>query len=364
MFAPHRALDLRLSRSAHGGGAGAAALPQAPATAVHASRTAPSGRFMDLRAPKSSGPAGAAATSLATARSSAAAESSPSHVTATKSAPTNPAAAPHSTVHEQRLNRFEDRFSHAKGMPRSGQISRFGQPIREQFGQQVGQRPGDRFEDRFSQHYAPGKQATFDPAHPHGSPLDHHLGQELPAQTAAQHTAMAGLAHATHVPGAAAAGPRAVSFPSAPRLSQATALVAIVVVIGAYIWLQNYPKLAATNAGRAAGISASLPGYLPSSYSLATTDTKPGLVTFHFASPSDTDQLTITQQRTTWDAVSLLDNFVTSQATDYSAIEGQGLTIYLYGTNRAAWVNHGIQYQITGAGRLSRDQILKIAYSL
>jgi hypothetical protein len=134
--------------------------------------------------------------------------------------------------------------------------------------------------------------------------------------------------------------------------------------MGSYIWLQNYPKLAIQNASNQAGVSASLPSYLPSSYNLSSTKTSPGQVSLSFSSPGAPDILKIDQHRTTWDSSSLLDNVVAHQTDDYSTVQGQGLTIYIFGQNQAAWVNHGIWYSIAGAAKLSRDQILKIAYSL
>jgi hypothetical protein len=131
-----------------------------------------------------------------------------------------------------------------------------------------------------------------------------------------------------------------------------------------YIWLENYPKLALQSASTQAGLNASLPGYLPSSYNLADTQTRPGLVTLSFTSPSAGEILKIKQHRTSWDSHSLLDNYVAKQTDDYSTIHGQGLTLYVFGHNQVAWVNHGIWYSIEGAGRLSREQLLKIAYSL
>jgi hypothetical protein len=131
-----------------------------------------------------------------------------------------------------------------------------------------------------------------------------------------------------------------------------------------YVWFQNYPKLALENAGHKAGVAASLPGYIPSSYNLAHTDTHPGLVTLSFTSPSADAPLRITQARTTWDSSSLLDNYVVKNTDDYTAVQGQGLTIYLFGQNQATWVNKGIWFGIDGTGHLSREQILKLAYSL
>ena len=83
-----------------------------------------------------------------------------------------------------------------------------------------------------------------------------------------------------------------------------------------------------------------------------------------FSSPSASESLKIAQARTTWDSSSLLDNFVAKNADDYATVQGQGLTIYMFGQNRATWVNKGVWFSIEGAGKLSREQVLKVAYSL
>lgn len=195
--------------------------------------------------------------------------------------------------------------------------------------------------------------------------------QTLPNQVVTQHQAMAKLAPAASTaqspapvsnrPGRPSWKPRGGLSPHRGRILTTAATLAI---MSGYIWLQNSPKLALQNASNQAGVAATLPGYLPSSYNLSSTKTAPGLVTLDFTSPSITEILKIAQHRTAWDSSSLLDNFVAKQADDYSTVHGQGLTIYLFGENQAAWVNHGIWYSIEGAGKLSREQILKIAYSL
>jgi hypothetical protein len=141
-------------------------------------------------------------------------------------------------------------------------------------------------------------------------------------------------------------------------------IAGVVAVMSGYIWLQNYSKLTIQTAAAKAGVVATAPSYLPTSYSLATANSTPGLLTLNFKSPSQSSALTIAQQRTTWDAKSLLDNYVAKADPGYNSVNGQGLTIYVYGQNQAAWINHGIWYSITGATRLSREQILKIAYGL
>ena len=148
------------------------------------------------------------------------------------------------------------------------------------------------------------------------------------------------------------------------QLGRYAAMAASVAILGGYVWLQNYPKLSLHSAASKAGLSVTMPGYVPSSYALTSTNTAPGLVTLNFTSPSQPGTLTVAQARTTWDSRSLLDNYVSHRSNDYTAVEGQGLTVYLYGQNQAAWVNHGVQYAIEGTSRLSREQILKIVYSL
>ncbi|HSX02479.1 MAG TPA: DUF4367 domain-containing protein [Candidatus Saccharimonadia bacterium] len=276
----------------------------------------------DAPAPK----AAASVTAMAAARAAAIAEPLPHHA--------QPPAPPPKTTVKHQFRRFEDRFKQAKGVERSHQISRFGRQAH----------------DEETAEEAPATNHHTSPAH------------ELPNEAIAQHQAMSHLAAraaATHTDQPSRPGSH---LP--PRLGQYVATGVAVMIMGGYIWAQNYPKLAIQSAGNRAGITASLPGYVPSSYQLATTNTAPGLVTLNFTSPSQPSALSIKQSRTSWDSSSLLDNFVAKASAQYTAVEGQGLTIYLYGQNQATWINHGTQYQIEGASRLSREQILKIAYSL
>lgn len=145
----------------------------------------------------------------------------------------------------------------------------------------------------------------------------------------------------------------------------ASALVVFTLMIG-FVWMQNAPKWSFQSAAQQAGIQASLPTYLPSSYAQIGKPTiKPGEVTLNYNGPSATRPLVITQKRTDMDAGSLRDSHVSQKSDNYQAIPGQGLTVYLYEAgNVATWVNHGVWYTVTGAATLGRDQILKIAYGL
>ncbi len=237
-------------------------------------------------------------------------------------------AVVHPVAAKRRIGRFEDRFEQAKTVPKSHHISRFG---------------GSSAELPVS---------TTRPVDGAAAPA----ASELPVAAITHHEALTLFVERLEQ--------KSEQTMRAPRTSKYAAITAAVLIMTGYIWLQNYPKFAISAAGSKAGLSASLPGYVPSSFNLSNTSTAPGLVTLSFASPNQSQPLTIEQHRTAWDTGSLLDNYVAKQSTDYTAVQGQGLTIYLFNKDQAAWVNHGVWYSIAGATQLSRDQILKIAYSL
>jgi hypothetical protein len=146
----------------------------------------------------------------------------------------------------------------------------------------------------------------------------------------------------------------------------AVAVVAVIVaVMGGYVWLTNYPHMAAKLASGKAGIEASLPGYMPTSYRLkGPISYSPGQVKFKFSSAGASSPLVITARRTHWDSSSLLENYVSKQSSDYLTMNSQGLTIYFYNGNNASWINQGLWYSLEGNSNLSREQMLKIIDSL
>ena len=151
---------------------------------------------------------------------------------------------------------------------------------------------------------------------------------------------------------------------SSPSFTQIAAAIAAIGIITGIVWLQNSPKMAFKSAASEAGIQASLPTYVPSSYRQhGAAQVGPGQVTLTYQSPSSQNPLTITQKKTSWDSNSLRENYVSRQADNMLAVQGQGLTIFLY-NNQASWVNHGIWYTISGTDNLSREQILRVAYGL
>lgn len=137
-------------------------------------------------------------------------------------------------------------------------------------------------------------------------------------------------------------------------------------LVGAYIWQVNYPSLAFKIASAKAGVSASLPGYVPSGWKmLGDISTNPGTVSYALSSPDNSKKISITQSKTDWDSQALAENYVAPKAENYLALQAQGLTIYVYGQNQASWVNKGTWYKIeTTDQSLTQDQIIKIATSL
>lgn len=154
---------------------------------------------------------------------------------------------------------------------------------------------------------------------------------------------------------------QAKSVPVKTSLALASMVLA---AMGAYIWFGNYPKMAVKIAGSRAGLAATYPSFLPSSYKLSgAVAYGAGEITFKLASPSSSAPLSITERETSWDSKSLYENYVKANGSDATTVTSQGLTIYFHG-DKATWVNHGIWYIIDGTGRLNQEQILKIVYSL
>ncbi len=188
---------------------------------------------------------------------------------------------------------------------------------------------------------------------------------DMPNHLATQLSAMQKLVPPAAEPATSRSDAFKLALSSAPSTKSVVAATLAIAIMGGYIWLNNYNTLSVKTAGQKAGIQASLPGFVPSSYNLSgPVAYGPGFVTMQFKSPASSNPLSITQRRTDWSSSSLLELFVNSKSSSYVSVQNQGLTIYLYNGNQATWVNKGIQYVIEGNTLLNRDQILKIAESL
>lgn len=185
----------------------------------------------------------------------------------------------------------------------------------------------------------------------------------LPNAAAGMHQAMQKLI--PKLPDAEIAPSAIPTQTKAPLGKTGLAIAAVAIAaLGSYTWYTNYPKMAVQLAGSRAGVRASFPSFVPSSYRLSgAVAYGVGEVSYKLKSPASNSELKITQRQTNWDSRSLLENFVKSKTANPLSVGSQGLTVYIYG-GQATWVNHGIWYTLDGTDELNREQILKIAYSL
>lgn len=106
-----------------------------------------------------------------------------------------------------------------------------------------------------------------------------------------------------------------------------------------------------------------MPSYTPTGYALnGGVSHSGGTISLSFRSGDSS--YTITQQSSNWNSQTLLDNTL-ALGGSHETIEKNGQTIYVYDNGtRAAWVNGGVRYDITGNAQLSTDDIVAIATSL
>lgn len=150
-----------------------------------------------------------------------------------------------------------------------------------------------------------------------------------------------------------------------PRAVNIGASVLIVLVLVGFIAYQNMANMALRVAVARSGVSASLPSWRPSGFSLnRNIMATPGQVVIDFRSNSDSRMFTITQSSSDWNSHTLLDNFVVTTNQPYQKIDqNNGRTLYLYGNDNATWVDGGIWYKLESTANLSNDQLLNIANS-
>lgn len=140
----------------------------------------------------------------------------------------------------------------------------------------------------------------------------------------------------------------------------------VVGLLGFYIWQVNYPNLAIKVAASKSGVTATVPGYLPSGWKIGKNiNASDGMLSYDAINPSINKNIQIIQARTDWDSQALAENYVAPKYPGYTAFQVQGLTIYMYDDNKASWISNGNWFRIEGQTQaLSQDQIIKMATSL
>jgi len=146
------------------------------------------------------------------------------------------------------------------------------------------------------------------------------------------------------------------------RLANITAGVATFLLIGGFVAYLNLPNIEVHIASVRAGFSAEVPGYKPVGYALGDIKSHDGQVSVNFRSGDQA--YTVTQQASDWNSETLLDSAVALNGGSHQTIESKGRTIYLYDNNRAAWVNGGVRYDLTGNAVLSPSDVASIASSM
>jgi hypothetical protein len=150
-----------------------------------------------------------------------------------------------------------------------------------------------------------------------------------------------------------------------PKVVNLASFTLVALAISGLLAYQNLPELAMRVAATRAGLSANLPSYQPSGYSLSgPIQYQPGEVTVNYKSASDTRAFNVVQKNSSWNSETLLENFVTTTNSPYQTFQSNGRTIYIYAGNKATWVDGGIWYNIDGKSNLNSDQLLRIAESL
>lgn len=150
-----------------------------------------------------------------------------------------------------------------------------------------------------------------------------------------------------------------------PKILSISTTALIVVLLGGFFAYQNVPNLSMRVATARSGMQGSLPDYKPAGFSMSgPIQYKKGQITVSFKSRTDNRQFNINQRVSNWNGQSLLDEFVAVGKRPYQTYQNDGKTIYIYDQNNATWVDRGIWYQIEGNSALSSDQLLRLASSM
>ena len=141
------------------------------------------------------------------------------------------------------------------------------------------------------------------------------------------------------------------------------ASVALIVVLGSFIFWQNRADVELQLAAARSGVAASMPAYEPRGFAVKGLTYSPGTVTIGFRSPSN-QNYSVVQKTSNWDSQTLLENYVAVSGQPYNAYQAAGRTVYAYGNGNATWVNGGVWYQVNDNGSLDKDQIINLATSM
>lgn len=160
-------------------------------------------------------------------------------------------------------------------------------------------------------------------------------------------------------------GQQKVHFWQKKGFAIAAGMAVISLVLLGYLVHLNLPDISVRVTAMQTGIEKIYPSYVPSNYRLdGLVKEDAGRVTMNFKN-SDGKKFVLLEEKSNWDSAAVLSNYVKKNwGNDYTIAKGQGLTIYVSGSN-AAWVNGGVFYIISDdSGSLSTSDLHDIAVSL
>lgn len=150
------------------------------------------------------------------------------------------------------------------------------------------------------------------------------------------------------------------------KISILAIILACIVIVGlaGILAYRSVPSIAMKVADSQAGFPGILPSNIPAGYSFkGPIKYSKNIITIEYK--SDTNNIfTVTQKPTNWTSESLEANFLSNPGSDPITFHSQGLTVYIYGSSDATWVDKGVWYIVNSNGTLSSDQILALAGSL
>lgn len=149
------------------------------------------------------------------------------------------------------------------------------------------------------------------------------------------------------------------------KFALAAGMAVVSLALLGYLVSVNLPDISVRVAAWSSGIEKAYPSYVPSTYRLdGLVREENHRITMSFKNDKD-QTFTLMEEKSSWDSSAVLTNYVTKNwGASYSVAKGQGLTIYVSGSN-AAWVNGGVFYVITdNSGALSSSDLHDIAVSL
>ena len=161
------------------------------------------------------------------------------------------------------------------------------------------------------------------------------------------------------------AGRQKLHFWQKKGFAIAAGMAVISLVLLGYLVHLNLPDISVRVAAMQTGIEKIYPNYVPSNYRLdGLVKEDAGRVTMNFKN-DEGKKFVLMEEKSSWDSAAVLSNYVKKTwGNDYTIAKGQGLTIYISGSN-AAWVNGGVFYIINDdSGNLSSSDLHDIAVSL